>query len=146
LEEKLDAFCRRFARVETFAAGPDNDRRREERHPLSFRTSMVLLDSRGQSAGIGAVVELVNICTGGVACRQSLAGRENGRLLLGRKIRLQLPSVGQLDTIQPVDGDILAVHDHPDGTAMVHIRFDIPLTQRQLEEILRVASDRGPAA
>ncbi len=143
LDEKLAEFCGRFSRVEAFVAGPGSDRRREVRHPIAARVATVLLDSRGESTGIEATVELINICRGGLAYRQEIVGDDNARLLLGRQVRVGLSPSSESCRGNALEGEILAVKGGGGGLSVLHLRFIEPLSEQRLEESIAALRRQG---
>jgi hypothetical protein len=102
---------------------------------------MILVDNRGQNSGIGAVGEMTDISEGGVSYVVRISKKENARLLLGRKVRINLPAGEKPGDSASVIGDILAVRSiyAVENEYSVHVKFDEMVRKRQLQEIIRAA-------
>lgn len=136
LETKLQDFCLRFETIEELLKKEGIDRRQEERHNISGRLRTVILDSEGRNTGVSATVEMGDISRGGTSYLARIARKENVRLLLGRKVRIQFP-VSETESMG-VSGDIMAVRSvyAVENEYSVHVRFDENLTNNQLRQIL----------
>jgi CRP-like cAMP-binding protein len=144
VEEKLADFCQRFQKIEEFVEVTGKDRRSEVRHSISARVEASLIDSRGQSAGVSAMIDLVDISLGGLACQVEITDLENARVLLGRKARVTLPGSERPGKAAMVDGDIIVVRGGEKGLYTIHCRFDTALEEGQLQRILLSARREPP--
>lgn len=142
LESKLNDFCRKFERIEQFLERNSRDRRTEARHGISGRVNTTLVDEQGQGLGISAMVELADISMGGLSYQARISKKENARLLLGRKVQVQLPDGEMPGEYSLVTGDILAVRSTyaVENDYSVHVKLDIPLSGGKLQKIIGVAN------
>ena len=148
LEGKLREFCADFERVEDLVRDGGWDRRAQERLPISGRVSTTMLDERGQSLGINAMVELCDISLGGMCFQQRISRKENIRLLLGRKVQVRMPVGEKPGEFVSLSGDVLAVRGVHlvESDYSVHVRFDQPLEGARLREIHKAVGAQGWAA
>ena len=142
LESKLRDFCSKFENIEDFIKKSSQDRRTQERFKVSGRVGTILLDNRGQSIGVNAMVELSDVSLGGIAYQVRISKKENARLLLGRRVQVKLPAGEKPGEFDWITGDILAVRCTyaVESDYSVHVRFDAPLDNRKLKEIIRAAN------
>jgi CRP-like cAMP-binding protein len=141
LEAKLADFCKKFERIEESIEQSSRDRRDHERHRISGRVQTTLLDNHDQSVGVQAMVELFDISAGGISYLARISRKENARLLLGRRMRVKLPSGDKPGQSVAMVGDILAVKGAyvVENDYSVHLKFDKTLEKKQLFEIVAAA-------
>jgi CRP-like cAMP-binding protein len=142
LESKLRDFCSKFENIEDFIRKSSQDRRAQERFKISGRVGTILLDNRGQSIGVNAMVELSDVSLGGIAYQVRISKKDNARLLLGRRVQVKLPSGEKTGEFSWITGDILAVRCTyaVESDYSVHVKFDAALDNRKLKEIIRAAN------
>jgi CRP-like cAMP-binding protein len=138
LESKLSDFCTRFESIGNIIKKSSRDRRTHERHRIAGRVSTLLLDNSGQTTGVNAEAELFDISEGGVSYLLEMLRKENGRLILGRKVKVMLPGGKKPGQQIGIVGDILAVREIPEreGDCSVHVKFETAVSSSQLKEIL----------
>ena len=143
LESKLTDFCLKLKDEQAFSAQGSRDRRKSERYKVSGRVSSELLDDKGSVTGIASKGELVDISVGGVSLLFRVSQKKNARFLLGRAIRLQIPSElaarGQLE----IDGDIIAVcgPQSLENEFSIHVNFRENLPEETLESICKAGQE-----
>jgi len=137
LEGKLEAFCKRSNNVHDMLNQKGLNRRVFERYQLSRKIKIQLNDETGRPIGRGFGGELSDISKGGLALHIGIAGQENGRLLLGRKMHVKIPVGGKVGHLN-VHGQVQAVH--PSRTKhndfLLHVVFTDELEQEVLQSIL----------
>jgi CRP-like cAMP-binding protein len=138
LESKLYNFCKKFEKIEDFIKRSSNDRRLHKRYRISGRVVSTLLDNRGRSIGTNSKVELSDISEGGLSFLVRISQKENGRLLLGRKMQIKLPVVEKFRDGITLIGDILAVKNTyaVENDYSLHMKFDSLLDRKQLHDIV----------
>jgi hypothetical protein len=138
LESKLRDFCGRFESAGDIIEKSFQDRRDHERHIIGGRATTMLLDNSGQTTGVSSEAELFDISRGGVSYLLELSGRENSRLILGRKVKVMLPGGKKPGQQIGIVGDILAVKENKkqDNGYSVHVKFESAVSSLQLKEIL----------
>lgn len=141
LESKLYAFCAGFKSIGEILKKSAQDRRIYERHRITGRVAALLLDNFGKTTGVSSDVDLFDISEGGISYFMKLLRKENGRLMLGRKVKVMLPGGRKPGQQVALVGDILAVRDAPDeaGDYSVHVKFETPTSSLQLKEIVLAA-------
>jgi len=104
--------------------------------------STLLVDNRGHSIGVSAMVELSDISLGGISYQVRISKKENARTLLGRKVQVRLPMGDKPGEFAMITGDILAVRSiyAVESEYSVHVKFDTILGNKKLQEIIRAAS------
>ena len=147
LEVKLQEFCSNFENIEDFIKTSSQDRRTQERYKISGRVSTTLLDNLGQSIGVNAVVELSDISTVGIAYKVRISKKENARIMLGRKVQVQLPITETLGEISAISGDILAITCTyaEENEYSVHVKFDTALDSIKIQGIAGLMIDKSQA-
>ncbi|MBW1636653.1 MAG: cyclic nucleotide-binding domain-containing protein, partial [Deltaproteobacteria bacterium] len=140
LEQKLRDFCSNFETIEHILSQSAQDRRQHNRYTVSGQVTTLLLDNSGQATGVSSEVELCDISQSGVSYYLQIPRRENARLILGRKVKIILPSTGSGAQEGGVIGDILAVKMRPglDSGYSIHVRFDTEISSLQLDEIVMI--------
>ncbi len=139
LESKLQDFCYKFEKVDDFFKKSARDRRKSERINVSGRLTGHLLDEKGQPTGVMPKGDLCDISTGGISFTIRLTKKTNARILLGRKIRVLLPSGGEKDGAEiAMNGDVLAVRSQRtvESEYSVHIKFDDEIDAIVLKKIV----------
>jgi CRP-like cAMP-binding protein len=147
LETKLQEFCNNFENIEDFIKTSSQDRRTQERYKISGRVSTALLDNHGQSIGVNAEVELSDISIIGIAYRVRISKKDNARIMLGRKVQVQLPITETPGEISVISGDILAVTCSyaEENEYSVHVKFDTALDTNRVQEIVGLMSAQSQA-
>ncbi len=138
LESKLFGFCERFEKIQDFIKRSSNDRRMHKRYRISGKVEATLLDNRGRSLGTDFKVELSDISEGGLAFLIRILKKDNIRLLLGRKMQLNLPAVEKHGQGVVLIGDILAVKKNytVENDYSLHMKFDNLIDLKQLHDIV----------
>lgn len=138
LESKLHDFCKRFEKIEDFIKRSSNDRRVHKRYRISGRVVMTLLDNLGRSLGTNSMVELFDISEGGLSFMVRISQKENGRLLLGRKMQLKIPVEKTSGNAITFIGEILAVKKiyAVEKEYSLHMKFDSLINRKQLHDII----------
>lgn len=146
LEGKLQDFCSKFENIEECLKKSAQDRRLQKRHTIVGRVQTALLDNSGLSIGAHAMVELSDISVGGISYQVRISKKENARLLLGRKVEMKLPIGEKTGAFALVAGDILAVRSTyaVESDYSVHVKFDVALSNRQLQEIIKAVHRDTP--
>ena len=136
LESRLADFCRRSDKVAELLRISGESRREDIRYPVQAKTVNTMLDNRGNPSQQRFRGQLEDIATGGFSLLVRLSKKENGRLLLGRHIVSSLP-VGE-GAVQEHRGEIVGVslQDYMDKEYRIHVRFDQPIGEIDLKNIL----------
>src|SRR5690606_26320294 len=106
-----------------------------------------LLDDRGRSIGTGFMAELCDISEGGLSFLLRISQKENARLLLGRKMLLQLPKgMNVVPAGITLAGDILAVKNTSaeENDYSLHMKFDTVLDRKVLHDVLSMMGEESP--
>jgi CRP-like cAMP-binding protein len=143
---KLQDFCKKFERIEDFIKRTANDRRQHKRYRIVGKATTTLLDERGRSIGTGFVAELFDISAGGLSCLLRISQKENARLLLGRKMLVQLPEGIKTTEGITLVGNILAVKSiyAVEKDYSLHMKFDTVLDRQQLHELVTIMREESP--
>jgi len=138
LGPKLRDFCLRFESVGEIIRKSSQDRRKYKRHRITGRVTTLLLDNTGQTTGASSEAKLFDISRGGISYRLRMEKKENGRLILGRKVKIMLSAEKNSEKHLGVIGDILAVKEslESENIFSVHVRFDTIINSLQLKEIV----------
>jgi CRP-like cAMP-binding protein len=146
LGAKLQAFCKKFEKIEDFIKRTANDRRQYKRYRIAGRATTTLLDDRGRSIGTGFMAELRDISEGGLSFLLRISQKENARLLLGRKMLLQLPEGMKATQGITLAGDILAVKNTyaVENDYSLHMKFDTVMDRKQMHDVLAMMREESP--
>jgi len=143
---KLQDFCKKFERIEDFIKRTANDRRQYKRYRIAGRVTTTLLDDRGRSIGTRFAAELCDISVGGLSCLLRISQKENARLLLGRKMLVQLPKGMKAADGITFTGDILAVKNTyaVENDYSLHMKFDTIMHRQQLHDVVTWMREESP--
>ncbi len=138
LESKLSDFCKKSEKIEDLIRQNSTDRRLNQRYKISGRVVSTLLDKRGRSIGTNQKVELRDISEGGISFLVRISQKENARLLLGRKIQINLPEMEKFGDGFTLIGDILSVRNTfaVENDYLLNMKFDKLLDRKQLDDIV----------
>lgn len=138
LESKLYDFCNKTERVEDFIKRSSNDRRVHRRYRISGRVITTLVDNRGRSIETNSMAELCDISEGGLSFLVKISQKENGRLLLGRKMQVKFPFEEKDGDSFILGGEILAVKKiyAAEQEYSLHMKFDSLIDHKQLQDIV----------
>ncbi len=139
LESKLNDFCMRFGGVKDFFAQTGKDRRVDKRLPLSGRINTIILDENGKDSGITSKGDLTDISSGGLSFFIHISQKRNARLLLGRNVRVVLPTESlESGKLFRALGVIVAVFSHRvmQNEYSAHVRFDHPMNEKDMRGII----------
>ncbi len=138
LESKLNDFCSKFEKVDDFFRNSGKDRRHSQRFKISSRVTAALLNNKGQSTGVNAKGDMVDISCGGTSFFMRISKKENVRLLLGRRMRITMPLDETMGRPVFFDGVVMAVRAHHamEFEYSVHIEFDELLDKGELQQLL----------
>ncbi len=137
VESKLNDFCRKFEKMDGFFHQSGRDRRRHQRFKASGRVSVIFLDTGG--SGVRARGELADVSAGGVSLFMRFSKKDSSRMLLGRSVIIGL-SGGELgEEGSGIQGMVSAVKGYHviENDYSVHIKFDEPLAEDELQGILQ---------
>jgi hypothetical protein len=139
LESKLHDFCRKFDGLKDYFLRKGKDRRGDERIAISGHVTIILLDRYGKDTGITSKGYLTDISPGGISFFVHLAQKKNARLLLGRNVRVVLPTELIVSgTTFNMEGTIVAVRPHRlmHNEYTAHVSFDKPLDRNDVMGII----------
>ena len=139
LESKLSDYCMRADDFGKFFQVGGKDRRAHKRYQTSGRVSNMLLDGRGKDTGITSKGDLFDISAGGLSFFLRISQKKNARLLLGRKIRVTLPTTSISRKPRVVQGTIIAVRGRQalENEYSVHVKFDSVLSATEVQSNIR---------
>ncbi len=98
IEDTLQRYCRKFAKVPELLKMSGDERREYPRYSVTLLTRNVLLDHYGKKGKRIFRGELIDICRNGLAFTIKISSRNNAKLLLGRQI---------ISEIQGIEGEVL---------------------------------------
>jgi len=122
------------------------DRRLQARKKLFGKAAIQFLSSSGELVGRPVWVSLFDVSDGGLSFLFRITNSEKARLLLGRKLLVQLSSSDQSPPFKiQKKGDIVAVCAHPFDDYSFHVKFDSKLATETLSTLVRLFPS-APAA
>lgn len=136
LETKLRDYYYKFNNINQLLQKKGLERREGHRYPLSRKALVQMVDRAGKAAGQGVRADVSDISLGGLAFVIRIAQREKVRMLLGRSLRLTIPSGGNAGRC--FEGMVLAVQplQFMDNEFVIHLKFNDHLDQETLQAIL----------
>lgn len=145
VESKLADFCRKFEKMDVFFRQTGRDRRRHQRFKASGRVAIVFLDASG--SGVRSRGELADVSAGGVSLFMRFSKKDNSRMLLGRSVSVILPSGELGEDGAGIQGMVSAIKGYHviENDYSVHIKFDEPLAEDELQRILQHFGNSGAA-
>lgn len=142
LESRLYEFCKNQEWIHKELKEKGLERRHHSRIPVGGSLSFQLLDKAGKFIGKAYKGEMADISAGGVSFLIKTSRPESLRMLLGRRLRVRL-DVNSKDQAVSLffdrDGRITAVQSQAFDDYSIHLRFDIPLEQTDMQKIFRDA-------
>ena len=147
VESKLNDFCRKFELIDAFFKQTGRDRRRHQRFKVSGRITVIFLDNHGITTGIRARGELADISAGGVSLFMRFSKKENSRMLLGRAVSIVFTGSEIGEDGAGTQGIVSAIKGYHaiENDYSVHIKFDEPLSNDELQRSLQRFGDGGAA-
>lgn len=127
IEDTLQHYCRKFAKVPELLKMSGDERREYPRYSVTLYTRNVLLDHYGNKGKRIFRGELIDICRNGLAFTIKISSRNNAKLLLGRQI---------ISEIQGAEGEIvtecsgLIVGVRPQNEIVSEFTVHIKLTKK----------------
>ena len=136
LEDKLKEFYKRSNNIQDLLDRKGLNRRVYERYQLSREAQFQITDGNGKPIGRGFQGKLINFSKGGLAL-QIRTKQENGRVLLGRKMQIIIPTGGKTPDLEVI-GLVLGIHqvNGKHNECVAHFRFIDPLDQDSLQSVL----------
>ncbi len=139
LVPKLRDFCAQPESLQEFIQKTRQDRRKEKRLPVSGTFTAVFYGQEGEKVQLSVKGELADVSAGGVSFLLRISQKTRARLLLGRKVRLSLPSAGAGERICTAAGTVVAVKSLQsiDNDYSLHVAFDQALDPGKLQDVVR---------
>ncbi|MEE4166328.1 MAG: cyclic nucleotide-binding domain-containing protein [Desulfocapsaceae bacterium] len=140
LEAKLARFCSTFQASSAALKTPRGDRRQHQRRKLSGRLSFSVLDASGNETDSEAKGDFIDISQGGVAFSIHASRKRNALGFFGRRLRVDFYT-GMSTGLLSRNAIVRAVRDMDliSNDYSVHIRFDEPLSSRELHQVIDAA-------
>lgn len=137
LEDKLRAFCAIGGGINALVTKKGLERRQQTRISLAGKTMVHLLDLQGKPIGKPFKGTILDISTGGISFSIKTANRQTTRLLLGRKL---LMNIGIQTRTAPIElrgmGTIIGAKERKDDRFSLHLKFDNPIMESKMIEIV----------
>ncbi|MFO7963081.1 MAG: cyclic nucleotide-binding domain-containing protein [Desulfobacterales bacterium] len=125
LFSKLHDFCTRAGKTDDVFTKLNIDRKMQKRFEISVNGKFQLLKNTGEPLGDPFKGTLSDISSGGLCFFMRVSRRETARLLVDRKIKMEI----QIPTKQGVlniekNGIIVGVHEYAFQDYSIHVKFD----------------------
>jgi hypothetical protein len=142
LESKLNDFISGFGSFEKKVEDFATDRREFERHPLQGTARLAFVDDIENYSSLQLNGELANISRGGLCLLVKISKRNNARVLLGRKISIQLECAGLSEDVLNRSGELVSVRSlyTAENEYSAHLRFSRSLDDNELKGVLEANS------
>ncbi len=144
LETKLQDFCAQFETVHESFEKPGKDRREEERFQLSGILALNFYDREGKNSQTSTKGEIADVSAGGVSFILRISQKTNARLLLGRKVRVMLPSARADESGFVTEGMVVAVRSlkNVGNDYSLHIKFNQTIDAGELQDIVAAGQEK----
>lgn len=138
LESKLQDFSAGFSSFEKDVGSSGTDRRKFERHDVQGTVQLIVSEEKDNDFGTQMKGELANISLGGISFLVRISRKKNARILLGRRVSVQLPCAGVSENILSLDGELVSVRSlySMENEFSAHLRFSRVLQEDELKGIL----------
>jgi len=142
LESKLSDFTSRFSKFEQKVEDSATDRREYDRHPLHGIAQVAISEEINSDSSTQMKGELANISRGGLCLLVRVSKRNNARVLLGRKISIQLDCTGTSEEVLTKTGELVSVRSlySTENEYSAHLRFSHTLDDNELSSVLEANS------
>jgi CRP-like cAMP-binding protein len=142
LEAKLHDFAAGFSSFEKKVEDSATDRREFERNTLHGIARITISDGIENESSTQLKGELANISRGGLCLMVRISKKNNARVLLGRKISIQLECTGISGETLTKTGELVSVRSlySTENEYSLHLRFSRPLDENELRGILEANS------
>ncbi len=137
LENKLHRFYKRSNNIHELLNKKGLNRREYDRYKINRRVQVQMTVGTGRPIGRSFQGDLFDISRGGLALVIRIAKKENGRLLLGRNMRITVPTGGEQEQLH-LHGQSLAIHPSQQNSdeVLVHLTYHEHLDKDTLQIIL----------
>ncbi len=137
LESKLIDFCAHFQSSHSLFRKTKRTRRVFERKKISGRTTITLLNTKGEPTGAGAKGDLLDISKGGVSFCLHFSKKETATTYLGQAIRITIRTDISVPSFVS-NGVVVAVrcHDFVGNEYSLHVKFDNQMASTKLQQII----------
>ncbi len=142
LESKLRDFAAGFSGFAKKAEESATDRREFERNILYGIARITLFDEMDNGPSTQLKGELANLSRGGLCLIVRISKKNNARVLLGRKVSVQLECSGTSGEMLTKSGELVSVRSlySAENEYSAHLRFEHPLDDNELNGILEANS------
>jgi CRP-like cAMP-binding protein len=134
-DSRLSDFCHRSNNIPELLKKIEGNRRNEKRYLLQLVITNSLLGHDENAPRQQFKAQLEDISLSGLSLSIRITQKEKTRLLLGRQLISSLPGI---DKVLERRGEIVGVtlYDYLEKNYSVHMRFDQPLSEEELKNIL----------
>jgi CRP-like cAMP-binding protein len=137
IEPKLKNFCRKEDAIPNLLQQKGMDRRSRMRKKLAGKAAIQFLGNSEELIGKPFRGELCDISSGGISFLFKISSNEKARLILGRRLIIQLRSTTPETPFKiQKKGTVVAVHPSPFDDYSFHIKFDDDLSDRSFKTIV----------
>ena len=137
IEPKLQDFCSKQDTIVKQIQQKGIDRRAMERKKIKGKAAIQFLGNSEELIGKPFRGELDDISSGGIAFLFKISSSEKARLLLGRRLVIQLSSTASEAPFKvQKKGTIVAIHPLPFNDYSFHVKFDNNLQEHSLDTIV----------
>jgi hypothetical protein len=141
LEPKLKDYSLKIESAHDLLKKKGMDRRQVERHNLSGKVAVQMINASGNPVGKAFRGELSDISTSGVSFYIKTSDRKNASFLLGRNLNLlfAFPGNAALEKVTQT-GTVIGVSYHLFNDYIIHLKFGKELDPRLVGEIKKSAN------
>jgi len=138
LESRLREFCNRFENIGTLIKADEKERRSDTRYSVQGELNCSIIDDREQKIGINTRGDISDISEGGISWVCRIPKKESSRLLLGRKVKIDLPMEDLPGKYVSLYGEVMAVKSTwaVESEFSIHVKFDERLPLQQLQSVI----------
>lgn len=138
LEAKLQAFTLRFDNLNKSLGDLSNNRRDYQRKRVKGFVTANIQEADGRDSGVQMKGEIHDISQGGLSFTVRISQKKNARILLGRKIQVQIASSSEKGKLLHRNGVLMAVRSlySMKNEYSAHVHFNDPLSMQELRGVL----------
>ena len=141
IEAKLRDFCRKADAIPSLLQQKGMDRRSRMRKKLAGKAAIQFLGNSEELIGKPFRGELYDISSGGISFLFKISNTEKARLMLGRRLIIQLRSTTPETPFKiQKKGTVVAVHPMPFDDYSFHVKFDGDLSDRFFKTVVAAFS------
>ena len=138
LQSKLQEFCNRHQGVAEDIRAQQQSRRQYDRTRIGGDVLVEVLEKDGRETGVKMKGELADVSLGGFSFLIRISRKKNARIMLGRPIKIQIPSKRENGGLLKTDGFFISIRSlySMNNEYSAHVCFSEVLAKEDLKGVL----------